>query len=464
MASRGARIMYVCRQCGYESLRWLGRCPACQAWNTIEESKTEAAPAARTRPGRASGGGRVRAGRPQSVADVDLTADSRARTGIQEFDRVLGGGVVVGSVVLVGGDPGVGKSTLLLQAGNGFARAHGSVLYVSAEESLRQVALRARRLGLVADDLTVLSETDIDVIVETALETKPQLLIIDSIQAVASAASESVPGSLVQVRDATTQLVHLAKSAGLPVIIVGHVTKQGSLAGPKVLEHAVDTVLYVEGDRDTQFRIVRAVKNRFGSTEEIGIFQMDDTGLQQVANPSGLFLEQRAAGEPGTVVMAGMEGTRSLLVEVQALVAPAPFGGTPRRQVSGVDYSRAAIVLAVLERRCGLPLHTHDVYINAAGGVRLDEPAADLAVALAVASAFRERHVDGDTVVFGEVGLAGEVRGVRQAERRAREAAKLGFTRCILPRTHVSPEADTWGLQCAGAGTVRDALRVAGIG
>lgn len=458
MATRTPRLRYTCEECGYESLRWLGRCPSCQAWNSLHE--VQAAPV----PSRGRPKGALQPARSYKLHEIDPTDDARASTGVSEFDRVLGGGLVPGSVVLVGGDPGVGKSTLLLQAGDKFARTHGDVLYVSAEESLKQVALRARRLGLGATPLTIIAETDVDAAIHVAAEQRPALMIVDSIQAVSSAEFDSVPGSLVQVRESAARLIRLAKTEGIAVLLVGHVTKQGSLAGPKVLEHAVDTVLYLEGERDTQFRIVRAVKNRFGSTDEIGIFEMVDTGLRDVANPSGLFLQERATGAPGTVVVASVEGSRSVLVEVQALVGPAPFGGTPRRQVSGIDYQRAVIVLAVLERRCGLPLHTHDVYINAVGGVRLDEPAADLAVAVAVASAYRETPVDAGTLVFGEVGLTGEVRGVRQAERRAKEAAKLGFRRCVLPRSNV-PSGTTMGdLQWVGVSAVVEALRAVEIG
>ncbi len=456
MATKAPRVKYACEECGYESLRWLGRCPSCQAWNSLHE-----VPSAPSH-SRNSRGGVIPKTRAYKLHEIDPTDDARRPTGVVEFDRVLGGGLVPGSVVLVGGDPGVGKSTLLLQAADKFARTHGDVLYVSAEESLQQVALRARRLGIGAEPLALASETDVDAVIELALDRKPQLLIVDSIQAVSSADFDSVPGSLVQVRESAARLIRLAKSESIAVLLVGHVTKQGSLAGPKVLEHAVDTVLYLEGERDTQFRMMRAVKNRFGSTDEIGIFEMADTGLREVANPSALFLQERATGAPGTVVVASVEGSRSLLVEVQALVAPAPFGGTPRRQVSGVDYQRAVIVLAVLERRCGIPLHTHDVYINAVGGVRLDEPAADLAVALAVVSAFGERPVDPSTVVFGEVGLTGEVRGVQQAERRAREAAKLGFRRCILPKANIAANKAVGDVQFYGVSTVIDALAAVG--
>lgn len=453
--SKAARVVYACEQCGHESPKWFGRCPSCNEWNSLVESRTHRrGPAGRVGPvsGFAPGP------EPRKLSDIDPDGEVRLPMGVDEFDRVLGGGVVAGSVVLIGGDPGVGKSTLLLQAAARFASRHGPTLYVSGEESLQQVALRARRLGLDDPNLHLLSETDVDAAVAAAAATKPALLVVDSIQAVATGDVDGVPGSLAQVRETSARLIRLAKGDNIPVFIVGHVTKQGALAGPKVLEHAVDTVLYLEGERDTNFRIMRAVKNRFGSTDEIGIFEMGDGGLNEVADPSGLFLQERAGGQPGTAVVAALEGTRVLLIEVQALVGPTPFGGTPRRQVSGLDYQRAVIVLAVLERRCGLSLHTHDVYVNAAGGVRVSEPAADLAIALAVASAALDRALDPRVVVFGEVGLAGEVRGVRQAERRARAAAQLGFTRCIMPAAGV-PSGAPWGLECVGAPTVQHALR-----
>ncbi|MBO8141269.1 MAG: DNA repair protein RadA [Firmicutes bacterium] len=447
MATRAARTRFACRECGYESPRWLGRCPSCQAWNSLEEFKPAVPALVSSSP------------RPQTLADVDRSPDARARTGLSELDRVLGGGIVPGSVVLMGGEPGIGKSTLLLQASHRFAEQHGPVLYVSAEESIEQVALRARRVGALSRALSVLAETDVDAVMTAACAHRPKLLVVDSVQTVAASDAEGPAGSLSQVRECAARLTRLAKAEGIPVLLVGHVNKQGLLAGPKVLEHSVDAVLYMEGERHTQFRTLRCAKNRFGSTDEIGIFEMAEEGLREVPNPSELFLEERAAGAAGTVIVATLEGTRPLLVEVQALVGPAPFGGTPRRQVSGVDYQRAAIILAVLERRCGLPLHSCDVFINVAGGVRLLEPAADLAVAVAVASAHWDRPVDPGTVVFGEVGLAGEVRATRRAERRAQEAAKLGFRRCVLPRANASPVVLRTGIECVGVATVAEALK-----
>lgn len=448
MATKAARLRYTCRQCGYESARWLGRCPQCQEWNSLAPEEPWPSHPAASRPSPAV----------QRLSDVDPSSDSRSSTGLAELDRVLGGGVVPGSVVLLGGEPGIGKSTLLLQASHLFAELHGPVLYVCAEESVQQIALRAARLGARSALLHVLPETDVDAVVAVARERRPRWLVVDSIQTIAAADVDGPPGSLTQVRETAARLTRLAREEAIPVLLVGHVNKQGALAGPKVLEHAVDAVLYLEGERHTQFRTLRAAKNRFGSTNEVGLFEMAEQGLREVPNPSEVFLQERAVGQPGTVVAAVLEGTRPLLVEVQALVGPAPFGGTPRRQVAGVDYQRAVIVLAVLERRCGLPLHNQDVYINVAGGVRADEPAADLAIALAVASAHLDCPVDPGTVVFGEVGLAGEVRATRQAERRIQEAAQLGFQRCILPQASWSTRAASLGIEGVGVATVAEAL------
>jgi DNA repair protein RadA/Sms len=419
------RVRYVCQQCGHESPKWLGRCPSCGEWNSLVEEVE----APRAQPAR-----RAQAAEPVSVAEVAVATESRVATGSAEFDRILGGGVVAGSVVLVGGDPGIGKSTLLLQMGERVARGGGRVLYVSAEESLRQTKLRAERLGASAPSLFLLAENDLDTIVETAVRVHPSVLVIDSIQTIFRNDVTSAPGSVAQVRECTGALVRMAKEHGIATFIVGHVTKEGTLAGPRVLEHLVDTVVSFEGDRHHAYRILRATKNRFGSTNEIGVFEMAGAGLVEVPNPSAAFLSERPEAAPGSAVVCAIEGTRPLLVEVQALVSPTHFG-MPRRTAAGVDYNRLLVLLAVLERRAGLQLASQDVYASVAGGVGVDEPAADLGIAVAVASSLRNRPVDARAVVIGEVGLAGEVRGVPQLGKRLSEAARLGFSRAIVPRS-----------------------------
>ncbi len=417
------RWQYVCQSCGYASPKWLGRCPSCDAWNTfVEEAAGEVPPA------RPAGPAAV----PVPVTEVSSAGPSRLSTGIGELDRVLGGGLVPGSVVLIGGDPGIGKSTLLLAACQRLAGGGRTVLYVSAEESLAQVKMRADRLGVADPRLLLLSETDLDAVLAACERVRPEAVVVDSIQTVAVRDLPSSPGSVGQVRECTAGLVRLAKGRGVAVLIVGHVTKEGQLAGPRVLEHMVDTVLYFEGDRHHAYRILRATKNRFGSTNEIGVFEMTAGGLREVVNPSAAFLSGRAPDAPGSVVVAALEGTRPLLVEVQALVTPTVFG-TPRRTASGVDYNRLVVLLAVLEKRAGLHLSGYDVYASAAGGVTLDDPAADLGIAGAVASSLRNRPADPAAVAVGEVGLAGEVRAVPQLEVRVQEAARLGFRRCLVP-------------------------------
>lgn len=419
-----SRSRYVCQVCGHESAKWLGRCPNCGEWNSLVE---EAPPAAR------SAARQAPAGQPVSVTEVTLPTETRAATGLAEFDRVLGGGVVSGSVVLVGGEPGAGKSTLLMHVGDRMARNDGSVLYVSAEESVRQTKLRAERLGADAPRLLLMAENDLDVIVQTATERRPSVLVVDSIQTVYRSDVTSAPGSVAQVRECTAALVRLAKGEGIATFIVGHVTKEGAIAGPRVLEHLVDTVLYFEGDRHHAYRILRATKNRFGSTNEIGVFEMAGSGLIEVPNPSAAFLSERPQAAAGSVVVCAIEGTRPLLVEIQALVSPTHFG-MPRRTAAGVDYNRVLLLLAVLERRAGLQLAAQDVYVSVAGGLVVEEPAADLGIAVAVASSLRDRPVDPRTVVIGEVGLTGEVRTVPQLGKRLGEAARLGFARAVIPR------------------------------
>lgn len=416
------RLQYVCQACGYASPKWLGRCPACEAWNSFVEevagevgSQPPAPPAV-----------------PVAMTEVVSTSQPRMATGSAELDRVLGGGLVPGSLVLIGGDPGIGKTTLLTQACRNLAEAGHLVLYVSGEESAAQVKLRADRLGVATPNLLLLAEANLEAILGACKMEHPQVVVVDSIQTVVKPGLSSAPGSVGQVRECTADLMRLAKDQTICVLIVGHVTKEGQLAGPRVLEHIVDTVLYFEGDRHHAYRIIRATKNRFGSTNEIGVFEMRETGLRDVLNPSAAFLSERAAEAPGSAVVCAMEGTRPLLVEVQALVTPTVFG-IPRRTVAGVDYNRTVVLLAVLEKRAGMALASHDVYVSVAGGVNVDEPAIDLGVAAAVASSLRGRPVDPTAVAIGEVGLGGELRMVPQLEKRALEAARLGFRRCIAP-------------------------------
>ncbi|MBI3998456.1 MAG: DNA repair protein RadA [Armatimonadetes bacterium] len=442
------RTSYVCQNCGHTSPKWLGRCPDCGEWNTLVE-EAAAPPSGRSR--------RPAAAEPVSVAEVTLATESRAPTGLGEFDRVLGGGIVAGSVVLVGGDPGVGKSTLLAQVGDRVARSGQRVLYVSAEESVRQVKLRAERLGVASPQLLLLAENDLDVILETATQQRPAALIVDSIQTVYRPDIASAPGSVAQVRECTAALVRLAKDERIATFIIGHVTKEGAIAGPRVLEHLVDTVLYFEGDRHHAYRILRATKNRFGSTNEIGVFEMAGVGLVEVPNPSAAFLSERPEAAPGSAVVCAIEGTRPLLVEIQGLVSPTHFG-MPRRTAAGVDYNRVVLLLAVLERRAGLHLGTQDVYVSVAGGVSIEEPAADLGIAVAVASSLRDRPVDPRAVVIGEVGLAGEVRMVPQLGRRLAEATRLGFARAVIPASGAG-EAPA-GLEVIPVSDLSSALRI----
>jgi len=423
-----AKSLFVCQSCGAEHRKWMGQCPDCGDWNSISEQVLEAATA------RTLGKGKALAA--ASIAEISGKDCPRRSTHIDELDRVLGGGLVPGSAVLIGGDPGIGKSTVLLQAAAKLAsesgNQHGSVLYITGEESIQQVHLRGERIGALHPDLLLLSACELESILTTIDSIKPSIVIIDSIQTTVSNRLTSAPGTVSQVRDCSANLIKNAKQHGHALILVGHVTKEGALAGPRVLEHMVDAVIYFEGDRGHAHRILRAVKNRFGPAGEIGVFEMTDAGLIGIRDASRLFLAERAKDTPGSVVLACMEGTRPLLVEVQALIAPTVYA-TPKRSAVGVDASRIAMLTAVLERRIGLPLSQHDVYINIAGGARVVEPAADLAVLLAMISAFQEKPVPADVAVFGEVGLTGEVRPVGQPEARAREAANLGFSRVLLP-------------------------------
>ena len=423
---------FVCQNCGRATPRYFGRCPACGEFNTMVEEVVETVkPSARAAAARAVLG--PAQARPQRLADVDTDESPRLLVPIQEVNRVLGGGIVPGSIILIGGDPGIGKSTLIMQASAALANTVGRVLYVSGEESARQIKMRAERMGLDASELFLVTETALSDIIEHIRQVEPAVVVIDSIQTVHTEESESSPGSVSQVRECASRLQSLAKSSGVSVLLIGHVTKEGAIAGPRVLEHIVDTVLYLEGDPFQQYRVLRSTKNRFGATSEIGVFEMTGAGLREIANPSELFLSERDLGAPGTAVFAGMEGTRPLLVEIQALVSPSSLA-TPRRAVVGWDSNRLAMVLAVLEARCGVTVGANDVYLNVAGGLRIGEPAADLAVAAAVISSLADEQVPGDMVVFGEIGLGGEVRPVGQREARLREAAKLGFRSALIPQ------------------------------
>ena len=422
-----AKTVFYCTQCGNESPKWQGRCPACGAWNAMEEHVEKKIPA-----GRAQSAPVGMSRKAQSISRVDCDAEIRFSTGMGELDRVLGGGAVAGSRVLVGGAPGIGKSTLLLQICAQLCQGR-KVLYVSGEESERQIKLRAQRLGVSPETLYILSETRLSDILDAAEEMKPDILIADSIQTLYREENESSPGSVSQVKDCTMALMQLSKGAGITVFVVGHINKDGNIAGPKVLEHMVDCVLYFEGDPNTSYRLLRAAKNRFGSTNEIGVFEMADSGLIEVPNPSQMLLEGRPEGAPGTCVACVMEGTRPVLAEVQALVTKTTFN-VPRRAADGFDFNRAVLLMAVAEKRAGMKLNVFDAYINVIGGLRLDEPGADLPVVLAVASSYRDQVIPHDLVAIGEVGLTGEIRSVSHMNQRLGEVARLGFKKCIIPR------------------------------
>jgi DNA repair protein RadA/Sms len=448
------KTVFACQECGAQSSKWLGRCPDCGAWNSLVEERPlpeSAGPAIEKRYSLAAAAG------PQLYANIDTMVAERLPTGIEEFDRVLGGGVVPGSLVLLGGEPGIGKSTLLLQAAAHFAQTVGSVLYSSGEESEHQIKSRGERLGIAAAPLYILAETCLERILEEIARLRPAFLIVDSIQTVFSLKFQSAPGSIGQVRESATQLLFAAKGQNIPTFLVGHVTKDGSLAGPKALEHIVDTVLYFEGEKHHAHRIIRAVKNRFGAVSELGVFEMTGGGLRAVPNASSLFLSERPVGAPGSAVLCCVEGSRPLLVEVQALVSTSTYGNA-RRMSSGLDQNRLSLLLAVLEKRAGLNLIAEDVFVNVAGGMTVDEPAADLGVVAAVASSLRNRPVRPGTAVFGEVGLAGEVRGTSQASLRVREAAQMGFTRCVVPEANLAPGDAPSGLELVPVRSVGEAL------
>jgi DNA repair protein RadA/Sms len=447
------KSVFVCQECGAQAPKWAGRCTECGAWNSMVEER--ASEPAATSPNRYAQLGA--AGSATLYAEVETANALRLSTGIGEFDRVLGGGIVPGSLVLLGGEPGIGKSTLLLQAAAHFAREVGPVLYASGEESEHQIKSRGDRLGVGATPLYLLSETCLERILEEIARLKPALVIIDSVQTVFSIKFQSAPGSIGQVREAATQFLFAAKGQNIPTILVGHVTKDGSLAGPKVLEHVVDTVLYFEGERHHSHRVVRAVKNRFGAVSELGVFEMTGAGLRPIPNPSKLFLSERASGTPGSAVLCCVEGSRPILVEVQALVSTSTYGNA-RRMAIGIDQNRLSLLLAVLEKRAGLTLAGDDVYVNIAGGMTVEEPAADLSVAAAVASSVRNRALAPATALFGEIGLSGEIRGIPQAPLRVREAVQMGFTRIVMPSVNVDPAEPATGVELVGVRSIGEAL------
>src|SRR6476661_1351759 len=451
--SMKAKSVFSCQACGHQSPRWLGRCPDCGGWNTMKEERQ--APTGKGRPLAMKA---VQA-KATPIGDIEVIGEDRRLTHIGEFDRVLGGGVIPGAVILIGGDPGIGKTTLLLQALPRLASSTEPVLYVSGEESPRQIKMRGQRLGVEHPHLLILAETSLEEILKAVQAIQPAAIVIDSIQTVYTEQITSAPGSISQVQEVSGQLMWFAKRAGIPVFIIGHVTKEGAIAGPRLLEHIVDTVLYFEGDKGHSYRILRAVKNRFGSTNEIGVFEMKDVGLEEVVNPSELFLAERPAKSTGSVVVSSLEGTRPILVELQALVSSTTYA-MPKRMANGVDQNRVSLLLAVMEKRLGMHLSGQDVYVNVVGGMRIDEPAIDLGIVVAVTSSLREVVVEPGLLVLGEVGLGGEVRGISQAELRIREAAKMGFKRCLLPERNLSKLDAIEGMDLVGISEVGEALDV----
>jgi len=446
------KTKFVCQQCGFEALRWLGRCPECGSWNSLVE-EVEREKTGRKSAIRSSGKG------PSPLGEVQPLAVERIDLGFPELNRVLGGGLVPGTLVLLAGDPGIGKSTLLLQAAALATQKMDKVLYITGEESAQQIKLRAERIGLKSQGLLIWAETDMDRIAEEIAESCPALVIIDSIQTMALEEVASAPGSVSQIRESTARLMNLAKGLNIPIIIVGHVTKDGSIAGPRILEHMVDTVLYFEGERHYQYRILRSIKNRFGSTFEMGVFEMRSEGMVEVSNPSRAFLAERPHGAPGSVVAACMEGTRPLLIEIQALVSTSSFG-QPRRMTAGTDYNRVNLIMAVLEKRVGLNMSNQDAYVNIAGGIKVQEPALDLGLAIALASSLKNRCIPPKLVVMGEIGLAGEVRGIPYVQKRFQEVKKLGFEQCIIPKGSAESERLP-GLEILEVKSIAEALELA---
>ncbi|CUX17976.1 DNA repair protein RadA [Clostridium sp. C105KSO13] len=453
--AKGKKSVFFCQNCGHEESKWLGQCPACKEWNTFVEEKVSTAKSVTT----AGGGSRTaRSAEIVSLSQVSADDHTRIQTGIKELDRVLGGGIVPGSLVLVGGDPGIGKSTLLLQVCKSLS-VNKNILYISGEESLAQIKLRANRMGEFAENLKLLCETNLETI-RTVIENQhPEMVIIDSIQTMYSEEVSSAPGSVSQVRESTNIFMQLAKGLGISIFIVGHVTKEGTVAGPRVLEHMVDTVLYFEGDRHASYRILRGVKNRFGSTNEIGVFEMRQSGLIEVENPSEYMLSGKPENASGSVVACSMEGTRPILIEIQALVCRSNFG-LPRRTAAGTDYNRVNLLMAVLEKRIGLPLSEYDAYVNIAGGIKMNEPAIDMGIVMALVSSYKNRPIDEKMIVFGEVGLSGEVRAVNMPEQRVTEAKKLGFETCVIPMVSRDMVKQIKGIKIVGVKTINDAINL----
>ncbi len=448
--AKGKKSIFFCQNCGHEEKKWLGQCPACREWNTFVEEKVESS-------AKAASVIAAHDAKVVTLSAISTEEDERVLTGIKELDRVLGGGIVAGSLVLVGGDPGIGKSTLLLQVCQRLSAVGKKILYISGEESLKQIKLRANRMGTFSESLYLLCETNLDLIRGVIKNQKPDLVVIDSIQTMYNEEVGSAPGSVSQVRESTNVLMQLAKGLNIATFIVGHVTKEGTVAGPRVLEHMVDTVLYFEGDRHASYRILRGVKNRFGSTNEIGVFEMQKGGLVEVANPSEYMLNGKPENASGSVVACSMEGTRPILMEIQALVCKTSFG-FPKRTAAGLDYNRVNLLMAVLEKRVGVPLSDYDAYVNVAGGIRMNEPAADLGIVMAIASSYKNRPVPEDMIVFGEVGLSGEVRAVTMPEQRVAEAKKLGFHTCVVPEVSLRSIGTVEGMNVIGVKNVSQAL------
>ena len=447
--AKAKKSIYFCQNCGHEESKWLGQCPMCKEWNTFVEEKVTTAKQGAIKEKKET--------RIVTLTSISTDDDERMQTGIRELDRVLGGGIVPGSLVLVGGDPGIGKSTLLLQVCQKLAAMSKKILYISGEESLKQIKLRANRMGEFTESLYLLCETNLDISRSVIEQQKPDMVVIDSIQTMYNEEVGSAPGSVSQVRESTNILMQLAKGLNISTFIVGHVTKEGTVAGPRVLEHMVDTVLYFEGDRHASYRILRSVKNRFGSTNEIGVFEMQKSGLVEVENPSEFMLSGKPENASGSVVACAMEGTRPMLMEIQALVCRTNFG-MPRRTAAGLDYNRVNLLMAVLEKRVGLPLSSYDAYVNIAGGIKMNEPAADLGIVIAIASSYKNKPVSEDTIVFGEVGLSGEVRAVTMPEQRVAEAKKLGFKTCVVPEVSVKSIGRVEGIGVIGVRSVNQAM------